>query len=178
VLAGRRRSQAWQHNDVKVMSPINIRSFLHAPEQCGNYIVSGTLAFAPSVASDFWQLALIAKQGLAPFQSPASVIATCDGLGQIMQKNMSVASGAGIANTAFAREVMISNLGLVPFETTFGALRLKSVFGPAVIQGLDGEQMIGVATTNGSLSLLHVSYEPIGNLLQQVECILKDACGV
>jgi NRPS condensation-like uncharacterized protein len=158
------------------MSPINIRSFLRAPEQCGNYIVSGTVALATSELSDFWQLARAAKEGLTPFQSNASVINTCDGLTQIMHKNMTVASGADLANSAFGRDVMISNLGVVPFGTHFGHLKLESVFGPAVIQGLQGEQMIGVATANESLSMLHVSYSPIENLLQDVEVILTEAC--
>jgi hypothetical protein len=42
--------------------------------------------------------------------------------------------------------------------------------------GLEGEQNVGVATTNGALRLLHASYTLIPQLLENTELILRAAC--
>jgi hypothetical protein len=42
--------------------------------------------------------------------------------------------------------------------------------------GFEGEQGIGVATANGSLNLLHTSYEPLPALLESIEERLVIAC--
>jgi hypothetical protein len=69
---------------------------------------------------------------------------------------------------------MVSNLGVVPFETSFGCFKLESLWGPSVFIGIEGEQMIGAATLNGAIHLLHSSYTPIPKLLQTMETALED----
>jgi hypothetical protein len=44
------------------------------------------------------------------------------------------------------------------------------------LQGLEGEQNVGVATTNGAIRLLHASYSLITHLLENTELILRTAC--
>jgi hypothetical protein len=72
-----------------------------------------------------------------------------------------------------ACEGMVSNLGVLPFGTSFGAFKLESLWGPSVLVGIEGEQMIGVATLNGAMHLLHTSYTPIPKLLQTMESALE-----
>jgi hypothetical protein len=45
--------------------------------------------------------------------------------------------------------------------------------GPSVFVSIEGEQMIGVATLNGAIHLLHTSYTPIPKLLQTMEATLE-----
>jgi hypothetical protein len=71
---------------------------------------------------------------------------------------------------------MVTNLGRVPFDTIFGRLRLKSLWGPAVLRGIEGEQTIGAATINGSLNLLHTSYTPLPALLMNIENWICSSC--
>jgi hypothetical protein len=68
---------------------------------------------------------------------------------------------------------MVSNLGVLPFETSFGRFKLESLWGPSVFVGIEGEQMIGAATLNGAIHLSHTSYTPIPNLLQTIETTLE-----
>jgi hypothetical protein len=89
---------------------------------------------------------------------------------------MDVATAAQIAAAAFARDLMVSNLGQMPYESEFGTLKLEAVWGPTALQGLDGEQNVGIATTNGAIRLLHASYSLIPHLLENTELILKIAC--
>jgi hypothetical protein len=52
-----------------------------------------------------------------------------------------------------ACEGMVSNLGVLPFETSVGDFKLESLWGPSVFVSIEGEQMIGVATLNGAIHL-------------------------
>jgi NRPS condensation-like uncharacterized protein len=158
VLAGRMTSNAWPKRPVRVMSPINVRAHLGAGEACGLYLGGGMIHFQPGDSRTFWELARFAKNELSPSQTVQSLSTSLHGLEAIMTKNMDVETAAQIAAGAFARDLMVSNLGQMPYESEFGDLKLEAVWGPTALQGLDGEQNVGIATTNGAIRLLHASY--------------------
>jgi hypothetical protein len=56
-------------------------------------------------------------------------------------------------------------------------LKLEAIWGPTALQGLEGEQNVGAATTNGAIRLLDASYSLIPHLLENIELILRAACG-
>jgi hypothetical protein len=85
-------------------------------------------------------------------------------------------TAAQIAAGVFARDVMVSNLGQMPYQSEFGKLKLEAVWGPTALRGLEGEQNVGIATTNGAIRLLHASYSHIPYLLENTELILRAAC--
>jgi NRPS condensation-like uncharacterized protein len=177
VLAGRKTSSTWRKQSVRVMSPVNARAHLRAGEACGLYLGAGAMIpFQPGDSSDFWELARFAKQKISPSQTFQSLSTSLHGLEAIMTKDMDVETAAQIAAGAFARELMVSNLGQMPYESEFGKVKLEAVWGPTALQGLEGEQNVGVATTNGAIRLLHASYSPIPNLLENTESILSAAC--
>jgi hypothetical protein len=60
-------------------------------------------------------------------------------------------------------------------ETNYGDLTLEAFWGPSVLVGIEGEQMIGAATLHGAIHLLHSSYAPIPSLLQATERTLLEA---
>jgi NRPS condensation-like uncharacterized protein len=176
VLAGRETSNTWRKKSVRVMSPINVRAPLGAGEACGLYLVGGMVSFQSGDSRAFWELARFAKKELSPSQTFQSLSTSLHGLEAIMTKDMDVATAAQIAAAAFARDLMVSNLGQMPYESEFGTLKLEAVWGPTALQGLDGEQNVGIATTNGAIRLLHASYSLIPHLLENTELILKIAC--
>jgi len=136
------------------------------------------IPFQPGDSSGFWEMARFAKQKISPSQTFQSLSASLHGLEAIMNKDMDVETAAQIAAGAFARELMVSNLGQMPYGSEFGRLRLEAVWGPTALQGLVGEQNVGVATTNGALRLLHASYTLIPHLLENTELILRAACEI
>ena len=176
VLAGRKTSSTWRKQSVRVISPINVRAPLEAGEACGLYLVGGTVPFQPGDSRAFWELARFAKKELAPSQTFQSLSTSLHGLEAIMAKDVDVETAAHIAAVAFARDLMVSNLGQIPFESEFGNLKLEAIWGPTALQGLDGEQNVGIATTNGAIRLLHASYSLIPYLLENTELILRAAC--
>jgi hypothetical protein len=176
VLAGRKTSSKWRKQTVRVMSPINVRAPLGAGEACGLYLAGGMVPFQPGDSRAFWELARFAKKELSPFQTFQSLFTSLHGLEAIMTEDIDVETAAQIAAGAFARDLMVSNLGQIPYESEFGKLKLEAVWGPTNLQGLDGEQNVGIATTNGAIRLLHASYSLIPDLLENTEMILKAAC--
>jgi hypothetical protein len=72
-------------------------------------------------------------------------------------------------------DVLVSNLGVIPFETDFGSLTLEGLWGPSVLMGSEGEQAIGVATLHGAIHLLHTSFAPLPSLLETAERTLPEA---
>ena len=176
VLAGRRTSSTWRKQAVRVMSPVNARGHLGAGEACGLYLGGGIVPFQADDSRGFWDLARFAKKEFSPSQTFQSVSASLRGLDGIETKMMDVETAVQFAAAAFARDLMVSNLGQIPYESEFGRLKLEALWGPTALQGLDGEQNVGVATTNGAIRLLHASYTPISHLLENAELILRTAC--
>ena len=176
VLAGRKTSSKWRKESVRVMSPINVRAHLGAGEACGLYLSGGMISFEPDDSRAFWELARFVKKELSPSQTIQSLSASLHGLEAVMTKDVDVETAAQIAAEGFARDLMVSNLGQMPCESEFGTLKLEAVWGPTALQGLDGEQNVGIATTNGAIRLLHASYSLIPHLLENTELILRAAC--
>jgi hypothetical protein len=73
-------------------------------------------------------------------------------------------------------KISINNLGAVPFEARFGNLTLEAIWGPCLLLGYEGERLISAATVNGSLHLMHASYDPLPSVLQAMENQLAAAC--
>jgi hypothetical protein len=132
--------------------------------------------FQPGDSRALWELARFAKKQISPSETFQSLSTSTRGLEAIMHKDMDVETAAQLAAGAFARELMVSNLGQIPYESEFGKLKLEAVWGPTALQGLDGEQNVGIATTNGTIRLLHASYSLIPDLLENAELILRAAC--
>jgi hypothetical protein len=73
---------------------------------------------------------------------------------------------------------MLSNLGRLPFDSTFGRLRLEALWAPCALRGIEGEQTLGAVSVNGSLHLTHTSPAPIPGLLSGMEEELRKACSI
>jgi hypothetical protein len=76
----------------------------------------------------------------------------------------------------FPCELLLANLGNLPCECDFDDLKLKALWGPAVLMGFQGEQTVGVTTANGSLCTLHSSFAALPAFLQRTERILRSVC--
>jgi hypothetical protein len=73
---------------------------------------------------------------------------------------------------------MLTNLGRLPFDSTFGALKLDTLCAPSALRGIEGEQTLGAVTVSASLHLTHSSPAPIPGLLACIEEELRKACAV
>ena len=108
-----------------------------------------------------------------PVRTAEGLSTVFSGFRQLMSTSPDIAQIAAFELQVCACEGMVSNLGILPFETSFGGFKLESLWGPSVFVGIEGEQMIGAATANGAIHLLHTSYTPIPKLLQTMEATLE-----
>jgi len=175
AIAGRQRNADWQNTPIRVMSPINIRPLVGVGESCGVF-VSATTNAIDGQATGFWRVARDTRVATAAGQTREAVMLLLSKLGEVVGKGAEVAVAAEFAAAAFAREIMLTNLGALTFDDRFGRLKIEELWGPAVLGGMEGEQTIGVAAVNGSISLTHTSHTPTEGLLTAMRSVLVKAC--
>jgi Condensation domain len=173
AFAARQRSPEWLAHPVRVVSPVNNRKLLGLEDQCALAIVFPSGAYAPESEERLWEAARVVKDELTPMRTGEGLSAVFSGFRQLMSTSPDVAQIAAFELQVAACEAMVSNLGVLPFGTSFGGFKLDSLWGPSVFVGIEGEQMIGVTTLNGAMHLLHTSYTPIPKLLETIEATLE-----
>lgn len=171
-MATRQLSSALDRGPVRVFSPIDTRKLLGIGDECVPAIGNTLLSLDPRDGSTFWELARQATEALAPARTLANLQAGRTRLRQAL------AGGADIRNVtnAFAYEILLTNLGSVPFGTCFGALVLERLWGPSLLGSFAGAQVIGVTTINGAMHLLQTSNTMMETLLETTEAHLAEAC--
>lgn len=177
VFAGRRVFGAW-HNPVRINSPVDARRLLQPFE---NYMVlafGGIVAVNPDALPDFWDLARFMKSGLARAQSVEGVIAGLGAIDGLLLQGLDSQALAQDEKKSQAYEATVTNLGILPFHSGFGDLKLTSLWGPAINLRAENGQTVGAATVNGSLCLLYTSPAPVPSLLEVMEQLMVGACNL
>jgi NRPS condensation-like uncharacterized protein len=160
---------------VRILSPINTRKLLGLGEECALLISFGRVSIELTSNSTFWDLARLAKLGLANAQTLEGIVRALGALRQVRPRlNASATPNSGAQASYF--EMMVSNLGNLPFETNFGDLKLERLWTAFVAGSGQSEQTIIATTVNGALCLMHTSYTPTESLLEVAEQILISAC--
>lgn len=175
ILAGRRLSKAWCDATIRAVSPVNLRPTLGITDDCVVSIVFPIGGYAPGIATGLWDLARDIRQDLMPMKTREAIVESFGAFQHIFDTSPSVEELAAIELQACACEMMLSNLGEAPLSDAYGAVRVEALWGPSVFVGIEGEQMIGVATVGGRIHLLHTSFTPIPGLLEAAENLLREA---
>ncbi len=176
AIAATRTSHVGKKDKLHICSTINNRQFLGMPEDCTIFFTAWNVPFERVDSNCFWELGQGAKSTLTPGQSAVGVRSVLGAIHNRVRPGMDVRTGADLGAQLFMFDIHVSNLGVLPIATRYGALTLELVHGPAVLLGFEGEQTVGISTVNNNICLLHSSYDPIPNLLDQVEELLLDAC--
>lgn len=124
----------------------------------------------------FWELARFAKDGLSAVKSTENIARMIDLQTTAVSSNLTVEQALQLKRNAFNAQVMFSNLGRLPFDSTSGQLKLEALWAPVALRGIEGEQTLGTVTVNGSLHLTHTSPAPIPGLLAGLEEALYKSC--
>lgn len=176
VLAGRQVLPDWMPGPVRVQSLISTRKALNIKDDCCLYFGTHMLTVEnSSTVNDFWELARHAKQQLAASETKQALRENAKLLQGVADARAGVLATDQIRLEGFANEIQISNLGIVPYGSSFGALQLRSVWGGMSFSGGNEQYVAGIATANGSLSILLGARKPLGNFLAVVTQMLKTA---
>lgn len=176
TIAGRSLDESWRNSPLRIMSPAEVRDILGLEDQCMVSLAGGEISISPEESMTFWNLARFAKDGLSAVKSPESISMMIDRQSKLVSTNLSVEQADQLKRNMFNAQVMFTNLGRLPFDSTFGALQLADLWAPFALRGIAKEQTLGAVTINGSLHLTHTSPEPIPGLLTGIEEVLRKAC--
>jgi hypothetical protein len=176
ALAYWQTSHESREEPIRICSPIDTRKLLGLGQDCAVLFDAAVVAIEPHASSAFWDIARHSIAGLAGAQTLNGISASRNVLHQIISNGIDVPTAAAICAQAFAHEIMVTNLGNLPYGTDFGKLKLEAVWGPSVSARFEGAVTIGVATTNGALCLLETRFASSDSLLEITEQILISTC--
>ena len=127
-MAGRAIDESWRNNPLRIMSPAEIRDILGLKDQCMVSFGGGEISMAPGGSMTFWALARFAKDGLSAVKSTDNISRMIDLQSAAVSSNLSVEQAFQLKRNAFNAQVMFSNLGRLPFDSTFGPLKLETLW--------------------------------------------------
>jgi hypothetical protein len=161
----------WSNRPARVLSAIDTRKALNMDYELGFCVLFPTFSYDLSNRVNFWDLARKITQDIAPFRT-TEVIAGVFGAFKSIMSDATVQSIAAFESRECSSDVVVTNLGVLPFPTDYGSLTLEGLWGPSILFGTEGENTIGVATMNDSIHLLYTSFASHSSLLETGEQIL------
>ena len=176
--AASRHLPASDANTVRMHCPIDLSGITRSkPTGCGVFIGAGIVEI-PANAGKFWDDARHVVDILRMARSPVAAVDMLRWIAAEMPPAAAKDSAAAFFASLPQSSAVISNLGVLLLAAEYGSLRLKAVWGPALLTNLPADrQTIGVSTFAGRLRMIHQSYKPIPGLLESIRGTLLDACG-
>jgi hypothetical protein len=175
--AASRHLPASDSNIIRMHCPVDLSRIARIETTgCGVFIGVGTVE-VPAGGRKLWEDARCVVDNLRMARSPA----TAAGMLQWIAAEMPPTAAKDSAVAYFASQpqssAVISNLGVLPLAVEYGPLRLRAVWGPAMLTNLPADrQTIGVSTCGGQLRMVQQSYEPISGLLESIRETLLTSC--
>jgi hypothetical protein len=165
----------WSDGPLRVVSPIDARKkMLNGSEHVG-LCVTAVVLDGESSAQDFWSMARSFSARLEPAKSAEGISAVVDMVHDLVSPISTVQQGQEIFAQGLSAEILLTNLGAVEFQDSYGPLTLRALWGPAVDTGFAMAQTVGAVTVGDQLHLLHTSYEPASGLLGAASSLLNVA---
>lgn len=174
ALAGRQLVAEWYERPIRILSPVNTRKFIGLEFDIIPAVLFPAWAYDLSESPQFWDVARAVTRDLQTVLTPSCIASLFHGFKKLVA-SATVSEIATFELQACACEILVSNLGALALETSYGRLTLEGMWGPAVLVGNQGEQMVGVTTLHGAIQLLHSSHTPIPLLLETGEQMLLAA---
>lgn len=173
--AVRRVSPDQSSSDLQWSTPVNARPYLGNE---GDLVVSVISArgIDPHSGDDLFVAARAVKSSIARYQTFRAIQATYTRVGAVYAQKLDAATLVKAVVSIAGHDLMLSNLKTAEFPVEPDGLSVESVWGPSVLLGVEGEQMIGSVTFGGALHLLYSSFTPLPGLLEAVSETIEVAC--
>jgi hypothetical protein len=164
----------WDEKPVYLLSAVDIRRFLGLDYDLNFSVLFPTHPYDLRNSPRLWELARSITRDLEPLRTLQGIAGAFNAFDSFVP-HATLADIAGFELQMVACDVLVSNLGVIPFEASFGSFTLEGLWGPSILMGTEGEQAIGVATLHGAIHLLHTSFAPLPSLLETAERMLLAA---
>jgi hypothetical protein len=175
-IAARRVHGYGAGRDLHLCSTISNRAFAGSPQDFGVFFTACDFLLEGGAVDDLWELARRSKDVLRMGQREDGAHAALGAIHGIVESGMDAYTTGEQGGKLFSFDIHVSNLGVVPIATDYGAISLRQLWGPAVLLGFEGEQTLGVSTLNERLCLLHTSHDPLPGFLDQIQSIVTSGC--
>ena len=164
-------------NVIRMHCPIDLSRMMRSETTgCGVFIGAG-IAEIPAASRKFWKDARCTVDDLRTARSPEVVAGMLQRIAADMPPTAAKDSVAAFFASMPQSSAVISNLGVLPLAVEYGSLKLKAVWGPAMLTNPPADrQTIGVSTFAGQLRMVHQSYAPISGLLESIRETLFASC--
>ena len=177
VMAARQVSVELRQASIAVISPSDMRALLGAGEDVAPLAGGATMTMPPPAQpAAFWPTARLVRRDLVPPGTLEQLSRSFAPIEHFMSRHPSSRETIAFLANRGGSKISVNNLGAIPFEARFGELTLEAIWGPCILLGYEGERLISAATVNGSLHLMHTSYQPLASFLERVEQHLAAAC--
>ena len=176
VLALKQTDPGFQHEPVRILHPLSARTSLGIGDDYGLLINIVTLPYEPGVEQTFWEFARSIREGIASTQNAEWINADISATSALFNNNLEQQTVAQALHQGTGHEILLTNLGKLSFESDFGRLELKALWGPMVLTVHEAAQTVGVATFNGALTLTLTGITPTDGLLDTAEKIFDQVC--
>ncbi|MEI2580397.1 phthiocerol/phthiodiolone dimycocerosyl transferase family protein [Scytonema sp. PRP1] len=162
LLAVRHQNHSEQPQNLRCMSPINLRPYLTSvnQEDVILWISAGRTSHHLSGDANLWDVARSVKQQLNQIMTPDKLFE------EIFQTQEWASTHPspdvvlqGFKDQLFDSDIGVSNLGRLTIQQQFGELELQAIYGPVVRTGAKND--VGVATLGERLFVTLVSEESV-----------------
>ncbi|WP_354688153.1 phthiocerol/phthiodiolone dimycocerosyl transferase family protein [Cupriavidus plantarum] len=153
LLTGRAHLSAWRRSAIKLVSPIDLRRQFGTEEDCAVYVTVGNALVEPDARHGFWDMARHILRTTNVPGSRASVRAETRDLSGQLRNGLDAAGVVRARRMGQARDLIVSNIGPLRYDTRMGPYEMTALWGPFVQTGDRGDHMLGVATVDGRLHL-------------------------
>jgi uncharacterized protein GlcG (DUF336 family) len=165
--ASRVRSHQRGEDYVRVLSPINFRSLIHAGGACADYFSCVVTGMAPLDGTPFWDQAREATAQFAGARSASGVLASSAAVQQAMNLDADTTAAEEVFTTALPFDLLITNLGVQDVESS-GPIRPTALWAPILESQIAGGAVIGITTYQDVLRMIGCSYAPMAGFLDSV----------
>jgi hypothetical protein len=162
-------------SDLQWSTPVNARPYLGNEGDLAISVISAR-GIDPHSGDDLFAAARAVKSNIARFQNFRAIQATYTRVDAVYAQKLDAATLVKAVVSIAGHDLMLSNLKTAEFPVEPDDLRVESVWGPSVLLGVEGEQMIGSVTFGGALHLLYSSFTPLPGLLEAVSETIESAC--
>jgi hypothetical protein len=173
AVAGHGLCERWRRGEIRLVSPVSTRTWTKAGEQCFLSIIAPSPINITSAGfDDFWPTACKAAEQVRATASHDVISNALAAIRPLISMPLDVAAAHDLMTAAYPTHGGVTNLGVMPFGAEYGPLRLKALWGPAVLGVGREDQVIGALTFDGALHLTHSSHEIAPGLLAKTAEIL------
>ena len=160
---------------VRMVTPVEFRSFIGVDDDVCLYFTAARTAFARERFTDLWDMTRIVRNQLAVARSRPAVVGASAGTEQFIGVYATPQDAEDFMIGSLSFEAFASNLRVLDMGRSL-VVRPVMIWEPTILRQVWGENSAAVATFNGQLRIVSASHDPLPDYLDRVRDVVEAAC--